>query len=265
MACGDTTAFHTRREGFQHCIPFLCHGGKISLSKVPWIQPNVWSLPKSGILWLQKVPQPHCHRCHPIINFVSSDMVLVEDRRRKMPSAFLASIWSMTRFSWFCHQHIFIKQVSLWNNHYNLLDCCPNHKSTWKMTGSLVLVRLPNPDGFVPDNRQGGTSSQLEIQVWRHKHFSVLALDCLFDIHSISAGASSHTHKTATYRKDIKLLIWLKESREPMPWSLCRYQLIKWKIRRYFVKTENDEPVRPHFIRILFCTCISSRWKATNR
>merc|ERR1712183_828310 len=23
-----------------------------------------------------------------------------------------------------------------------------------------------------------------------------------------------------------------------------RYQLIKWKIRRYFVKTENDEPVR---------------------
>ena len=24
----------------------------------------------------------------------------------------------------------------------------------------------------------------------------------------------------------------------------CRYQLIKWKIRRYFVKTENDEPVK---------------------
>ena len=26
-------------------------------------------------------------------------------------------------------------------------------------------------------------------------------------------------------------------------WLFCRYQLIKWKIRRYFVKTENDEPV----------------------
>ena len=30
----------------------------------------------------------------------------------------------------------------------------------------------------------------------------------------------------------------------------CRYQLIKWKIRRYFVKTENDEPVK-FFILIL--------------
>ena len=39
------------------------------------------------------------------------------------------------------------------------------------------------------------------------------------------------------------LPIWT--NRNPLKWSwvFCRYQLIKWKIRRYFVKTENDEPV----------------------
>ena len=52
-----------------------------------------------------------------------------------------------------------------------------------------------------------------------------------------------------------KLRFWSGENK--LESFLCRYQLIKWKIRRYFVKTENDEPVTALTAFYLICEFVT--------